>query len=371
LPAARDARLDGADRYAEHLRDLLVVELVYIHQHQQRAEVGRQRVQRGRDLVVRDLLRDKHFGVAQRLVPPAAKIFQLALEVFGGRRKLLAAGAAVAVAEVVVQDGQQPGATVSPRRILVEVAIGPEQRLLGPIAFGSNLPCRSARLTRLRLSAWCGTAPHQFRDRRNEIRAANHLTLAHALLVAVPRYDDPAYPPLGKAYGAARALAEVFARGGYSHAHPELLEGGDSKSIGNTLDDWFRTAGKADVIVLYWAGHGKRDGDGYFLVTRNSPASNLTGWNSLSASDLGSAVAKSPAEKVLILLDTCYSGAGAGEIANKITMIQPFHQHPARAEPKSAERFGRTPQLEPSASAIDQNKKRGLRCHLLSVESEP
>ena len=72
---------------------------------------------------------------------------------------------------------------------------------------------------------------------------------------------------------------------------------------------------------MYWAGHGKRDGDGLFLVTKNTPAANLTGWNSLSASDLGSAVAKSPAEKVLILLDTCYSGAGAGEIVEQVRKV--------------------------------------------------
>ena len=38
--------------------------------------------------------------------------------------------------------------------------------------------------------------------------------------------------------------------------------------------------------------------------------------NAFTTSELGFLAAKSPAEKVLILLDTCYSGAGAGEIAN-------------------------------------------------------
>ena len=113
----------------------------------------------------------------------------------------------------------------------------------------------------------------------------------------------------------------MLARGGYIHAHPELLEGGDKQSIEKTLDEWLRTPGKGDTIVVYWAGHGKKDGDGHFLVTRNSPPSNLTGLNSLSASDLGSAVAKSPAEKVLILLDTCYSGAGAGDIADTLRRV--------------------------------------------------
>ena len=38
--------------------------------------------------------------------------------------------------------------------------------------------------------------------------------------------------------------------------------------------------------------------------------------NAFRTSELGSLAAKLPAGKVLILLDTCYSGAGAGDIAN-------------------------------------------------------
>jgi hypothetical protein len=109
-----------------------------------------------------------------------------------------------------------------------------------------------------------------------------------------------------------------LAEGGYTHAHPELLNGGDNTFIATTLGEWLSTAGRRDTVVVYWTGHRKREGGGHFLVTKNSPPSNLTAWNTLSAFDLGLAVAKSPAEKVLILLDTCYSGAGAGEIANRV-----------------------------------------------------
>jgi WD40 repeat protein len=142
-----------------------------------------------------------------------------------------------------------------------------------------------------------------------------------ALLVAVGRYNSPAYEPLNEAPEAARALAEVLAKGGYTHAHAELLDGGDTGFIASTLDEWLRSAGKGDTVLLYWTGHGKREGDGHFLVTKNSPSSSLTAWNTLSASDLGSAVAKSPAEKVLILLDTCYSGAGAADIADRVRAV--------------------------------------------------
>lgn len=144
---------------------------------------------------------------------------------------------------------------------------------------------------------------------------------ASALLVAIGQYDDAAYAPLTKATAAARALAAVLERGGYQHAHPELLEGGNNSVVGDTLDQWFRSAHDNDTVVLYWTGHGKSDKDGHYLATKNSPGTNLTPGSAIEASTLGSIVAKSKAEKVLILLDTCYSDAGAGDIAGTLFKI--------------------------------------------------
>ena len=135
-----------------------------------------------------------------------------------------------------------------------------------------------------------------------------------ALLVAIGRYDNPAYEPLNAAPEAARELAKVLKAGGYTHAHPELLNGGDNTSIASTLGGWLRTAGRGDTVVVYWTGHGKKEGDGHFLITKNSPGFGLDAYNALRPSELGSMAAKSPAEKVLIVLDTCYSGAGGGRL---------------------------------------------------------
>jgi hypothetical protein len=145
---------------------------------------------------------------------------------------------------------------------------------------------------------------------------------ASALLVAIGRYDDPGYKSLDEAPVAARVLAEALANGGYTHAHPELLEGGDNASIASKLDGWLRDAGEGGTIVLYWTGHGKSNTEGFYLVTKNSPPRpELTGFNALEASVLGSALARFPAEKILVLLDTCYSGAGANDIAHKVATV--------------------------------------------------
>ena len=158
---------------------------------------------------------------------------------------------------------------------------------------------------------------------------------AKALLVAIGHYENKCWDTLNEAPEAARALADVLEAGGYIRAHPELLEEKhptlDSAFMAQTLGDWLRSADRGDTVVVYWTGHGKKEGDGHFLLTENSPPNNFGTDNAFRTSELGSLAAKSPAEKVLILLDTCYSGAGAGEIANMArTVLATRPEQPGR-----------------------------------------
>src|SRR5581483_2261633 len=134
LAPARNPRLDGADRASEHLRGLLVVELLDVDQDQDRAKVGGQRVERGRHLMVEDLLGEQRLGIVGGSVSAHAGSLQLALEVLRGCREHLARAAAVAVAEVVVQDGEQPRAAVGARGVLMEEAVGAQHGLLQQVA---------------------------------------------------------------------------------------------------------------------------------------------------------------------------------------------------------------------------------------------
>lgn len=88
---------------------------------------------------------------------------------------------------------------------------------------------------------------------------------------------------------------------------------------------WFTgIAGKAtssDVVIVFFAGHGaSRIGEqrGYFFLT---PEADPTDLNNLSASttsisgdDLRDALAKAPAQKQVVVLDTCHSGAAASAL---------------------------------------------------------
>jgi WD40 repeat protein len=142
------------------------------------------------------------------------------------------------------------------------------------------------------------------------------------MLIAIRKYKfESSYPELDKAQKAAQNLAEILVKGGYCHAHPELLDGGSNMAVGDALTKWVDGIEDGDTIVIYWTGHGKSDSDGHFLITENSPPSGLTGFNAVRASELGSVVAKSAADKVLILLDTCYSGTGAKDVFNTVATV--------------------------------------------------
>ncbi len=70
-----------------------------------------------------------------------------------------------------------------------------------------------------------------------------------------------------------------------------------------------RDFSKKDAVVLYYAGHGKMDefGDGYWLPTDYRMGAPLS--DAVSSGDLTQTLNHSPAKHVLVVADSCYSGA--------------------------------------------------------------
>jgi hypothetical protein len=89
--------------------------------------------------------------------------------------------------------------------------------------------------------------------------------------------------------------------------------------------DWFADvatkATSSDIIVVFFAGHGTSqigDKSGYFFLTAGADPGDITpgvlGVHTISSEDLQAALAKIPASKQVIILDTCHSGAAANDI---------------------------------------------------------
>lgn len=129
----------------------------------------------------------------------------------------------------------------------------------------------------------------------------------------------------------AEALAEAIDKTGErflpGRVHTTVLstsEGHASPSREAILA-WFQDvaqkATSSDIILVFMAGHGTSvigDARGYFFLTAGADPGDVTpailGVHTISAEDLQVALAKIPASKQVIVLDTCHSGAAASDL---------------------------------------------------------
>lgn len=120
------------------------------------------------------------------------------------------------------------------------------------------------------------------------------------------------------------ALALSHDGSSYDLSLSDLLKGGTRRQVEDSLGSWLQALNPKDRLLLYWAGHGTSD-SGHYLVTKESPRHQLTPLQAFKAEVLGEIVAKCRAEKILLMIDTCYSSDGArqiGEIVGRIVSAQ-------------------------------------------------
>ena len=142
-----------------------------------------------------------------------------------------------------------------------------------------------------------------------------------ALFVAQPTYTAEIngrkiWDDLPLAAEEASKLASDLASHGYELSRQDLLKGGEKRAIEDALHDWFVHVAVGSRLILFWAGHGCSDGGKHYLVCRSSPKVDISSYDAISPDNIGEFIAKSKAEKILIILDTCHSGRGAGQIVN-------------------------------------------------------
>ncbi len=93
---------------------------------------------------------------------------------------------------------------------------------------------------------------------------------------------------------------------------------GTKSDISRQLEAAISGTPEDGTLVLHWIGHGTQDGDGHYLICPDSPSrGRLTGNNALASGDLGRMLAVSDVRNVVIILDTCFSGAGSDEFLKR------------------------------------------------------
>jgi Caspase domain len=142
-----------------------------------------------------------------------------------------------------------------------------------------------------------------------------------ALFIAQPTYTSKIeqktiWENLPLAAETASKLATELASRGYELGHQDLLNGGDTADIEKALDEWFAQVANGSCLIFFWTGHGRSDGGRHDLVV------GISSFNAIDTGAMGDAVlANCKAEKILVILDTCYWGLGASEMAESIGRI--------------------------------------------------
>ncbi|WP_280344903.1 caspase family protein [Nocardia abscessus] len=133
--------------------------------------------------------------------------------------------------------------------------------------------------------------------------------------VGVGAYRDEAVEDLPQAIPDATRIRELLVPMGYVPAVPQVSADPTAQRLRGEIDRWTATAalGPDDVVVVYFAGHGAKAPDRHYLLcTDTEPGL----WSSaLACEDLCRPLMYSPLGHLLVIVDTCYAGAGAADLA--------------------------------------------------------
>ncbi|MFI9741053.1 caspase family protein [Streptomyces sp. NPDC052494] len=104
---------------------------------------------------------------------------------------------------------------------------------------------------------------------------------------------------------------------GYEAVLPALSTDPTADEVRRGTDRWTATAdlGPADVVVLYFAGHGVHSVDRHYLLFSDTERGLWDG-TALASEDFGRPLVRSSVGHLLIVLDTCFAGAGTADITS-------------------------------------------------------
>lgn len=106
----------------------------------------------------------------------------------------------------------------------------------------------------------------------------------------------------------------------FEPAHVRLLPERTKLQITTAMERFFRSASRADTLLLYYSGHGQQDTLGnLFLCARDTRTDFLVS-TAISDSEINSIVLGSSAQTFVLILDCCHSGAFKG--ASMATSLQ-------------------------------------------------
>ena len=134
----------------------------------------------------------------------------------------------------------------------------------------------------------------------------------YAVIVGINDYADAAIPDLKYAESDARAVYNTLTDptvGRFDKANVTLLLGkaATPSAIKAALSK-LRAVDKGDLVVVFYSGHGAKEGDEAFWVTQNADRKALAA-TSLTNSEIRKWLARIPSQRLVVLLDCCYAAS--------------------------------------------------------------
>lgn len=136
---------------------------------------------------------------------------------------------------------------------------------------------------------------------------------ARALVIATSRYDDPRLSALHSSSADAAGLQQVLADPQIGNYTVALCQDESYTSWRAQIENFFATASQDEQLLLYISGHAVKDTAGELYFLAKDTRLDLLDTTGIPASFVQQHSERSAARGVLMLLDTCFSGAyGAG-----------------------------------------------------------
>ena len=134
----------------------------------------------------------------------------------------------------------------------------------------------------------------------------------YAVIVGINDYADPAIPDLKYAESDARAMYDTLtdpAIGRFPKGNVTLILGKEAtpSKIKAALYK-LRGVDKEDLVIVFYSGHGAKEGEEAFWVTQNAEKAALP-VTSLTNSDILKRLAQIPSQRLVVLLDCCYAAS--------------------------------------------------------------
>jgi uncharacterized caspase-like protein len=130
-----------------------------------------------------------------------------------------------------------------------------------------------------------------------------------ALVVATYEYADGGLRRLTAPEHDADSFAEVLKNPAIAGFDVTMLVNQPHYVVGEAIADFYTGAGRDDLTLLYFTGHGVKDDEGRLYLAMTNTRREALMFTAISGAQLNDAMDSSRSRRKILILDCCYSGA--------------------------------------------------------------